>query len=36
VLLAGYILLSNGAPVLAVLGGAGLAALFTGRRSHVV
>ena len=36
VLLAGYLLLSRGAPPLAILGGIALAAMFTGRRSHVV
>ena len=35
-LLAGYILMVNGAPLLAILCGVGLAAAFTGRRSHVV
>jgi hypothetical protein len=35
-LLAGYVLMVNGAPPLAILGGLGLAAAFTGRRSHVV
>lgn len=36
VLLAAYVLLSNGAPPVAILAGIGLAAMFTGRRSHVV
>jgi predicted acyltransferase len=36
VLLAGYVLFSLGAPPLAILAGIGLAAMYTGRRSHVV
>jgi len=36
VILAGYILVSYGAPPLAIVGGIGLAALYTGRRAHVV
>lgn len=36
VILAGYLLFLFGAPPLAVLAGIGLAAVFTGRRSHAL
>ena len=36
VILGGYLLFSYGAPPLAILAGVGLAAVFTGRRSHAV
>jgi hypothetical protein len=36
VILAGYVLISAGAPPLAILAGIALAAVYTGRRSHAV